>query len=152
MEIDARVEAWASLQLLPGVSAQVLAGLLKALGGPEEVQGASRANLAKLVPTELASAIEAAPRDWRWWIRRHPSSRHHQDTEFGRLLGLRGENVLVEGLDVELEPELPVVLEVVAALAARAPPAIRPEVSAPMASDWALSKIGVQVAPPSSER
>jgi DNA processing protein len=61
MEIDARVEAWASLQLLPGVSARVLAGLLKALGGPEEVRGASRASLATLVPTEIAMAIERGP-------------------------------------------------------------------------------------------
>jgi DNA processing protein len=61
MEIDARVEAWASLQLLPGVSARVLAGLLQALGGPEEVRGASRANLARLVPGELAAAIERGP-------------------------------------------------------------------------------------------
>src|ERR1700681_518207 len=61
MEIDARVEAWASLQLLPGVSARVLAGLLKAVGGPEEVRDAPRANLAKLVPAELASAIERGP-------------------------------------------------------------------------------------------
>ena len=61
MEIDARVEAWASLQLLPGVSARVLAGLLKALGGPKEVRGASRASLAKLVPAELAAAIERGP-------------------------------------------------------------------------------------------
>jgi DNA processing protein len=61
MEIDARVEAWASLQLLPSVSPRVLAALLKALGGPEEVQGASRANLAKLVPAELASTIERGP-------------------------------------------------------------------------------------------
>ena len=61
MEIDARVEAWASLQLLPGVSPRVLAGLLKALGGPEEVRGASRANLARLVPAEIAAAIERGP-------------------------------------------------------------------------------------------
>ena len=61
MEIDARVEAWASLQLLPGVSARVLAGLLRALGGPEEVRGASRASLAKLVPSEVAAAIERGP-------------------------------------------------------------------------------------------
>jgi DNA processing protein len=61
MEIDARVEAWASLQLLPGVSARVLAGLLKALGGPEQVRGASRANLVRLVPVEVASAIERGP-------------------------------------------------------------------------------------------
>src|SRR5438045_4229399 len=61
MEIDARVEAWASLQLVAGVSPRLLAGLLQALGGPEEVRGASRATLAKLVPTELAAAIEAGP-------------------------------------------------------------------------------------------
>ena len=61
MEIDARVEAWASLQLLPGLSPRILAGLLKALGGPEEVRGASRANLAKLVPAELVSVIENGP-------------------------------------------------------------------------------------------
>src|SRR5450755_2994941 len=61
MEIDARVEAWASLQLLPGVSARVLAGLLKALGGPEEVRGASRSTLARLVPGELAATIQRGP-------------------------------------------------------------------------------------------
>lgn len=61
MQIDARVEAWASLQLVPGVSARMLAGLLKALGGPEEVRGASRASLAKLVPVEVALAIERGP-------------------------------------------------------------------------------------------
>jgi DNA processing protein len=61
MEIDARVEAWASLQLLPGVSPRVLAGLLRALGGPAEVRGASRANLARHVPAELAVAIERGP-------------------------------------------------------------------------------------------
>jgi DNA processing protein len=43
------------------VSARVLAGLLKALGGPEEVRGASRGSLAKLVPVELALAIERGP-------------------------------------------------------------------------------------------
>ena len=37
-------------------------------------------------------------------------------------------------LDVEPVPELPVVLDVVAALATSAPPARRPEVNAPMAS------------------
>src|SRR5471032_1415960 len=61
MEIDARVEAWASLQLIPGVTARVLAGLLMSLGGPEEVRRASRGNLVKLVPVELAAAIERGP-------------------------------------------------------------------------------------------
>jgi DNA processing protein len=57
MEIDARVEAWASLQLVPGLSARALVGLLKAFGGPEQVLAASRASLAKLVPAQVASAI-----------------------------------------------------------------------------------------------
>ena len=61
MEIDARVEAWASLQLLPGISARTLAGLLKTLGGPEEVRGASRAHLARLVSGEVAASIERGP-------------------------------------------------------------------------------------------
>jgi len=43
----------------------------------------------------LADQIEAAPTNWRWWIRRHPSSRAQQDREFGRLLDLRKPNVLV---------------------------------------------------------
>ncbi len=44
----------------------------------------------------LAQAIERAPSDWRWWIRRHPSSPPHQDPAFGRLLSLRRDNVLIE--------------------------------------------------------
>ena len=52
------------------------------------------------------------------------------DPEFPELALVVG---LVEELDVELEPELPVVVEVVAALATKAPPATRPDVSAPMA-------------------
>ena len=60
MEIDARVEAWASLQLLPRVSARALVALLKSFGGPAEVLAASRARLAKVVPAEIAAAI--APR------------------------------------------------------------------------------------------
>ncbi len=46
------------------------------------------------------------------------------------------EELEVDELDVELVPEFPVepVVEVVAALATSAPPATRPEVSAPMAS------------------
>ncbi len=57
MDIDARVEAWASLQLVPGLSARALVSLLKAFGGPVEVLAASRASLGKWVPAELASAI-----------------------------------------------------------------------------------------------
>jgi hypothetical protein len=48
------------------------------------------------------------------------------------------DGVVVEGLDeefvVELVPELPVAVDVVAALATSAPPATRPDVNAPMAS------------------
>lgn len=57
MQIDARVEAWASLQLLPGLNARALVALLQAFGGPAEVLAASRARLAKLVPPELATAL-----------------------------------------------------------------------------------------------
>jgi hypothetical protein len=45
---------------------------------------------------ELAQIIQAAPEDWRWWIRRHPSSRAEQDAAFGRLLALRGGNIVIE--------------------------------------------------------
>ena len=45
---------------------------------------------------ELARIVEAAPADWRWWIRRHPSSRAQQDAAFGRLLALRGDNIVIE--------------------------------------------------------
>ena len=44
------------------------------------------------------------------------------------------EGVVAEVPDVEFVPELPVVVDVVAASAARAPPARRPDVSAPTAS------------------
>ncbi len=43
----------------------------------------------------LAAVIEAAPRTWRWWIRRHPASRASQDGEFGRLLSLDAPNVKI---------------------------------------------------------
>ena len=61
MDIDARVEAWASLQLLPGVSARALFALLKNFGGPAEVLGASPASLASVVPAETAAAIGRGP-------------------------------------------------------------------------------------------
>ena len=61
MEIDARVEAWASLQLLPGVSARALFALLKTFGGPAEVLAASPASLAKVVTGPTAAAIGRGP-------------------------------------------------------------------------------------------
>jgi len=51
----------------------------------------------------LAAQIEVAPRGWRWWIRRHPSSRAYQDAEYLRLVTLRMSNVIVdESLSVPL--------------------------------------------------
>jgi len=61
MEIDARVEAWASLQLLPGIPARSLVALLKAYGSPHAVLDASRASLGKLVPAEIAALIAQGP-------------------------------------------------------------------------------------------
>jgi len=58
MQIDARVEAWASLQLIPGASPRVLLALLKAFGGPAEILAASRASLSGVAGPELAERIE----------------------------------------------------------------------------------------------
>jgi hypothetical protein len=44
----------------------------------------------------LAAQIEAGPREWRWWIRRHPSARAYQDAEYMRLVSLRMPNVIVD--------------------------------------------------------
>jgi hypothetical protein len=44
----------------------------------------------------LAAQIEAAPRTWRWWIRRHPASSAYQDAEFRHLVSLRRPNVVVD--------------------------------------------------------
>jgi hypothetical protein len=44
----------------------------------------------------LAAQIESAPSGWRWWIRRHPASAAHQDSEFDRLISLRRHNVLID--------------------------------------------------------
>jgi hypothetical protein len=44
----------------------------------------------------LGKQIEAAPSQWRWWIRRHPASRPYQDEEYRHLLSLGLPNVVVE--------------------------------------------------------
>jgi hypothetical protein len=44
----------------------------------------------------LADRIAAAPANWRWWIRRHPSSTPVQDREYARLLVMRRPNVVIE--------------------------------------------------------
>jgi DNA processing protein len=61
MDIDARVEAWASLQLIPGLTARALFELLKSLGGPAEVRAASLASLSRCVPADVAAAIRRGP-------------------------------------------------------------------------------------------
>ena len=61
MEVDARVEAWASLQLLPQVPARSLVVLLKALGGPEQVLTSSRSALGAHVPASVAARIAQGP-------------------------------------------------------------------------------------------
>jgi hypothetical protein len=57
---------------------------LQPIGGRREVWDA------------LARQIAAAPRAWRWWIRRHPASTVFQDAEYLSLLALQGPNVVCE--------------------------------------------------------
>jgi DNA processing protein len=61
MDIDARVEAWASLQLVTGLTARALFELLKSLGGPAEVRAASLASLSRCVTADVAAAIRRGP-------------------------------------------------------------------------------------------
>ncbi len=61
MDVDARVEAWASLQLVQALSTRAFFDLLKAFGGPVEVRGASRASLMRFVSTEIAETIRGGP-------------------------------------------------------------------------------------------
>lgn len=56
----------------------------------------------------LAHEIETAPKTWRWWIRRHPSSTAFQDAEHRSLLALQGPNVVV---DPASDLPLPVLLQ-----------------------------------------
>ena len=61
MDVDARVEAWASLQLLPGLGPRSLVPLLKAFGGAVELRAASRAQLARFAPPEVVATIGRGP-------------------------------------------------------------------------------------------
>ena len=61
MDVDARVEAWASLHLLPGLGARSLVPLLKAFGGAVQLRAASRAQLARVASPEVAATIERGP-------------------------------------------------------------------------------------------
>ena len=62
---------------------------------------------------ELASRIEAAPANWRWWIRRHPSSTRAQDGEYAGLLALERPNIV---LDAAGDAPLPALLRRMSAL------------------------------------
>jgi hypothetical protein len=55
----------------------------------------------------LTDLIDAAPRGWRWWLRRHPAATTQQDALFGRLLSLRRENVIVAAACAPLHTLLP---------------------------------------------
>jgi DNA processing protein len=61
MDVDARVEAWASLQLLPGLGTRTLVALLRHFGGAVELRAASRRSLTKVASPEHAAAIERGP-------------------------------------------------------------------------------------------
>jgi len=61
MDVDARVEAWASLQLIAGLGSRAFFDLLKAFGGPGEVLAASKRSLARLVPADTAEALRRGP-------------------------------------------------------------------------------------------
>lgn len=56
----------------------------------------------RLIWDAIAEQIERSPASWRWWIRRHPASTRSQDTEYARVLALRGPNI-----EIELACELP---------------------------------------------
>src|SRR5271169_6684763 len=61
MDVDARVEAWAWLQLVPGLSTEALLALLKALGGPIAVRSASQAVLLRCVSGQVATTLRQGP-------------------------------------------------------------------------------------------
>ena len=61
MDLDARVEAWASLHLVPGLTTRASFELLKAFGGPGEVLAAARPSLTRFVPGEIADALRRGP-------------------------------------------------------------------------------------------
>jgi DNA processing protein len=61
MEVDARVEAWASLQLVAGLGTRAFFDLLKSFGGPGEILAASKPSLARFVAADTVAAIHRGP-------------------------------------------------------------------------------------------
>jgi hypothetical protein len=61
----------------------------------------------------LADIIVAGPKDWRWWIRRHPAARPEDDRLYARLVALRGRNICVDAASLPLAKLLPRVSVVV---------------------------------------
>ena len=61
MDLDARVEAWASLQLVPGLGTRSFFDLLKSFGSPQEILAASKPSLARFVNADAADAIRRGP-------------------------------------------------------------------------------------------
>jgi DNA processing protein len=60
MNIDARAEAWAALQVM-GIAPRPLVALLRAFGGPEAVLGATSAQRRAVVPATTAAMFDAGP-------------------------------------------------------------------------------------------
>lgn len=68
MRVDADLQAWLRLSLLPGLGHQSLRKLLVALGSPASILAASQRELCSVVPEKTAIAIRnggAAPEAWR---------------------------------------------------------------------------------------
>jgi DNA processing protein len=61
MPLDDELAAWLRLSLVPGLGSEGLRRLLAAHGGPLQVLMADRAELARLVPGSIASAIKQQP-------------------------------------------------------------------------------------------
>ena len=64
MDLDEELEAWMTLALAPGLSADNFRKLLVAFGGPQQILGASRKALANVVPdAAAAAALAPVPRE-----------------------------------------------------------------------------------------
>jgi hypothetical protein len=54
----------------------------------------------------LRAEIERAPKNWRWWVRRHPASTPDQDAEHQALLSIEAPNVVVDAATAAPLPAL----------------------------------------------